>query len=108
MNDLIGDEEIELGIEKAAWRRNLAWHFNDGRTSFDAKIDDLEFWRRVEQGEPFAVGDRLRVHLRTSARRRSNGILKVERRIPLVIAVEHAKRSNQFDIFPDDESEAGS
>ncbi|HEY4049419.1 MAG TPA: hypothetical protein VGM27_21355 [Acidobacteriaceae bacterium] len=40
---LARDEEIDLGIEKAAWRRNLAWHFSDGRTSFDARIDDEGF-----------------------------------------------------------------
>ena len=99
LESLIGDEEIDLDIEKAAWRRNLAWHFNDGRTSFDARIDDDKFWKRVEQGEPFADGDRLRVHLRTTARRTPNGHLKVERRIPTVLGVEHARRNPQRDMF---------
>ncbi len=103
VNDLTSDEEVELGIEKAAWRRNLAWHLTDGKISFDARIDDPQFWRRVEQGEPFAVGDRLRVHLRTTARRRPNGTIKVERRIPLVIVVEHARRQ-QRDIFDIEDS----
>jgi hypothetical protein len=99
LESLIRDEEIDLDIEKAAWRRNLAWHFNDGRTSFDARIDDDTFWKRVEQGEPFADGDRLRVHLRTTARRTQNGHLKVERRIPTVFGVEHARRNTQRDMF---------
>lgn len=99
LESLTRDEEIELDIEKAAWRRNLAWHFNDGRTSFDARIDDDAFWKRVEQGEPFADGDRLRVHLRTTARRAPNGRLKVERRIPTVLGVEHARRNIQRDMF---------
>jgi hypothetical protein len=103
VSDLVGDEEIELGIEKAAWRRNLAWHLNDGQISFDARIDDAEFWKRVEQGEPFAVGDRMRVHLRTTARRKENGTLKIERRIPHVIEVEHAKRLRTLDMFENDE-----
>jgi hypothetical protein len=105
IENLTRDEEVDLDIEKAAWRRNLAWHFSDGRTSFDAKIDDEGFWNRVERGEPFADGDSLRVHLRTTARRTSNGILRVERRIPTVLRVEHARRNPQRDIF--DEQEGG-
>jgi hypothetical protein len=99
VESLVGDEEIDLHIEKAAWRRNLAWHFSDGSTSFDARIDDEAFWKRVEQGEPFADGDSLRVHLRTTARRTLNGVLKVERRIPTVLNVQHARRSSQREIF---------
>jgi hypothetical protein len=102
---LTTDEEIDLAIEKAALRRNLAWHFNDGRTSFDARIDDEQFWKRVEGGEPFADGDRLRVHLRTTARRTPNGVLKVERRIPTVLNVEHARRIIQRQIFDGDQSD---
>ncbi|MGC1781561.1 MAG: hypothetical protein WA708_03485 [Acidobacteriaceae bacterium] len=98
---LTRDEEVDLDIEKAAWRRSLAWHFSDGRTSFDAKIDDEKFWTRVEQGEPFADGDRLRVHLQTTARRTINGILKLERRIPTVLDVQHARRNVQEDLFKD-------
>jgi hypothetical protein len=102
LESLIGDEEIELGIEKAAWRRNLAWHFNDGKTSFDARIDDERFWKRLEEGEPFADGDRLRVHLRTTARRTANGLLRVERRIPTVLSVEHARRNSQRKLFDEE------
>jgi hypothetical protein len=102
IKSLTRDEEIDLDIEKAAWRRNLAWHFSDGRTSFDARIDDVNFWKRVEQGEPFADGDRLRVHLRTTARHTSNGILKVERRIPTVFNVVHARRNSQPNLFSGD------
>ena len=93
--DLTRDEEITLDIEKAAWRRNLAWHFSDGRTSFDAKIDDDDFWKRIGRGEAFADGDRLTVHLRTTARRTRHGTLKVQREIPKVIDVEHVKRRQQ-------------
>ena len=47
IQDLTKDEEIDLGIEKVAWRRNLAWHFSDGRTSFDARIEHEQFWNRM-------------------------------------------------------------
>jgi hypothetical protein len=104
LEDLTKDEEITLDIEKAAWRRNLAWHFNDGRTSFDAKIEDDNFWKRIGRGEAFADGDRLKVHLRTTARRTKFGTLKVQREIPEVLDTEHVKRRQQK-LFDDVESE---
>jgi hypothetical protein len=101
IQDLTKDEEIELRIEKVAWRRNLAWHFSDDRTSFDAKIDHEQFWKQIEAGEAFSDGDRLRVHLRTTARRRPNGTLTIERRIPTVINVQHV-RNRQPKLFDED------
>jgi len=89
---LTKNEERDLGIEKSAWRRSLAWHLRDGETSFDARIEDEAFWKRIEGGEAFADGDRLRVHLQTTARRTRFGTLKVERIIPEVIEVEHVRR----------------
>ena len=102
IEDLTKDEEIELDIEKCAWRRNLAWHFSDGRTSFDARIEDENFWRRIEGGEAFAEGDRLRIHLRTTAHRTAQGKLRVERVIPTVISIDHV-RSRQIKLFGDEE-----
>lgn len=91
-DSLTKDEEVDLDIEKAAWRRDLAWHFSDGKSSFDAKIKDESFWKQVDEGEPFSGGDRLRVHLSTTARRTRNGHLKLERTIPRVIEVDHVRR----------------
>jgi hypothetical protein len=101
IQDLTKDEEVELDIEKSAWRRDLAWHFSDGRTSFDARIQDEKFWKRIDDGEAFAEGDRLRVHLRTTAQRTTQGRLKVERSIPAVIEVDHV-RSRQAKILGDE------
>ncbi len=106
IEDLTKNEEIDLDIEKAAWRRNLAWHFSDGRTSFDAKIEDEQFWKSIEQGEAFADGDRLKVHLQTIAHRTRFGALKVERLIPTVIEVEHVRR-RQAKLFGDEAGGAG-
>jgi hypothetical protein len=102
IQDLTKDEEIDLGIEKVAWRRNLAWHFSDDRTSFDARIEDEQFWKRIEAGEAFSDGDRLRVHLRTTARRKPNGMITVERRIPTVINVLHV-RNRQSKLFNEEQ-----
>jgi hypothetical protein len=101
IEDLTQNEEITLGIEKAAWRRDLAWHFNNGEISFDAKITHDNFWKAVERGEAFAVGDRLKVHLQTTARRSRNVKLKVQRQIPEVLAVEHF-RGRQRPLFGDE------
>ncbi len=103
LEDVTRDEEIDLDIEKAAWRRNLAWHFSDGRTSFDAKIEDADFWKTIDQGEAFSEGDKLRVHLQTTARRTRRGALKVQRTIPKVFEVDHVRR-RQPKLF-DSESE---
>ena len=100
--DIINDEEVLLDIEKVAWRRDLAWHLNDGAISFDAKIKDDRFWRDVEGGAAFFDGDQMRVHLRTTARRTKQGTLKVERVIPEVIRVDHSRRL-QRGLFDDKE-----
>ncbi len=101
IEDLTKDEEIDLDIEKCAWRQDLAWHFRDKDVSFDAKIDDRKFWKRIDEGEAFAGGDRLRVHLQTTARRTPFGRVKVERVIPRVIDVTHI-RNRQTKLFEDD------
>jgi len=95
LQDTTRDEEIELDIEKTAWRRSLAWHFSDGQTSFDAKIEDDKFWEDIARGEAFAVGDRLRVHLQTTAHRDRDGRLRIQRVVPKVLNVEHARRQQQ-------------
>jgi hypothetical protein len=100
LEDLNIDAEIELDIEKAAWRRDLAWHFSDGATSFDAQIDDDDFWKDILSGEPFSAGDRMRVHLHTTAKKTTRGGLKVTRRISKVLAIEHV-RSRQNNLFRD-------
>jgi hypothetical protein len=99
IQDITRDEEVELDIEKTAWRRDLAWHFSNDGVRFDAKIKDDLFWKNIEQGEAFAVGDRLRVHLQTTVRRTANGVLKVQRVIPQVLGVDHVRRKqpNLFD-----------
>jgi hypothetical protein len=51
VKDLTRDEEVTLDIEKAAWRRDLAWHFSDAKISFDAKISHDKFWKPTELGE---------------------------------------------------------
>jgi len=71
------------------------------RVNTHSRIEDEDFWKRIDAGEAFAEGDRLRVHLRITASRTANGKLKVERTIPRVIEVEHV-RHNQPKLFEND------
>jgi hypothetical protein len=43
----------------------------------------------------FSDGDRLKVHLQTTAKRMPQGNLKVERRIPTVLDVEHVRHKKR-------------
>jgi hypothetical protein len=95
---LTTEDELLLDIEKIALKRTLSWHFFDGFTSFDARIDDDRFWARIEGGERFGDGDRLRVRLRTNARRLSDGRVQMERRIPEVLEIEHRYKRGR-DLF---------
>lgn len=101
LQDIIKDEEALLDIEKTAWRPDLAWHFRYGPSSFDAKIEDNQFWEKIQRGEAFSAGDRLRVHLRTTAHRTEDGRLRVQRVIPRVFEVEHERRK-QRKLFGDE------
>ena len=96
-------EEKVLDIEKAALVPHLSWHLSDGRSAFDARIQDPALWERVAKGERFGHGDRMRVELRTSFHRDSRGRLNLERSIPKVIDVEHATQP-QTRLFADEDS----
>jgi hypothetical protein len=90
LTEMSGEEEKVLDIQKAALVRHLSWHFSDAGSTFDAQIDDDALWVRVTRGEKFGYGDRMRVVLKTTAKRDSTGRLRVERTIPTVLEVEHA------------------
>jgi hypothetical protein len=102
MSDIMGEEERWLDIQKVALVRHLAWHFAGDGATFDAKIEDEKFWKRIENGERFGSGDRLQVRLRTSASRDRNGRLHVEYLITEVLDVGHYLHISQGDIFQND------
>ena len=101
LEEIVGQEEKTLDIQKAALVRHLAWHFSDAGYPFDAQIEDEKLWARVMEGERFGSGDRMRVVLKTTAKRDSTGRLRVERTIPEVLEVEHATKP-QRDFFDED------
>ncbi len=101
LEEIVGQEEKTLDIQKAALVRHLSWHFSDAGYPFDAQIEDEKLWARVMAGERFGSGDKMRVVLKTTAKRDSTGRLRLERTIPEVLEVEHAS-SPQKDMFSDD------
>jgi hypothetical protein len=102
MDEIVGSEEKWLDIQKVALVRHLAWHFAGDGATFDAKIEDEKLWKRVEGGERFGFGDRLRVVLRTAATRDRNGRLHVEYLITEVLDVEHHHHTSQPGFWADD------
>ena len=99
IDEIVGVEEKWLDIQKVALVRHLAWHFAADGATFDAKIEDEELWNKVEAGERFGAGDRLKVLLRTTASRDRNGRLHVEHLITEVQNVEHHRHTSQGDLW---------
>lgn len=101
LQNVLRDEDVDLGVEKAALRSDLEWHLNDGKSSFDASIVDPTFWKKVADGAAFASGDRMRARLIVTAVRQKSGGLKITRRIPTVHDVQRGReRYTQQNLFP--------
>lgn len=98
MAAVITDEDRTLDIEKVSFFPHLAWHLSDQGKAFDAKIDDLEFWKTVEEGDRFGMGDKLHVHLHTEAERDANGKLSTSRIITKVHYIQRAS-GEQIKLF---------
>jgi hypothetical protein len=101
LNEIEEVEERWLDIQKVALVRHLAWHFAGDGATFDAKITDDNLWKKVEEGDRFGAGDRLKVILHTTASRDRNGRLHVEHVITEVLEIEHHRRPVQKS-FDDD------
>lgn len=102
LQDKVEYEERWLDIQKVALVKHLAWHFSGDGQTFDAKIDDDTFWRKVDEGERYGSRDRLRVVLRTRATHDKNGKLHVDYLVTEVLQIEHHRLGVQQDFFPND------
>ena len=60
---------MTLIIEAPVFKDGNKWRFSDAQNSFYADILDKDFLLKVDQGEPFAKGDWLRVELRFTQER---------------------------------------
>ncbi len=102
IEDIVEIEEKWLDVQKVALVRHLAWHFASDTLTFDARIDDEKYWKKVDAGERFGAGDRLQVVLKTTASRDRNGRLHAEHRILEVLDIRHQRRPTQNGLFSAD------
>jgi len=72
--------QMTLIIEAPVFKDGNKWRFSDAQSSFYADILDKEFLVKVDQGEPFAKGDWLRVELRIT-QERAGGKITTERAV---------------------------
>lgn len=99
--DVVTDTEFELALEilSANFIEGNKWRFSDGSQKFAAAIEDPEFLKRVDDGEPFSKGDSL-VVLMGFLQEKVKGRLRTTRTIRHVIS--HDKPGENASLFSDD------
>ncbi|HPA44501.1 MAG TPA: hypothetical protein PLG59_01865 [bacterium] len=84
-------------VISASFDEKYIWRFSDGQSSFNAKIVDQEFWKKIDAGgESFSKGDALTVELQSKQIRR-NRKLTIENEIIRVI--DHVRGYEQGSLF---------
>lgn len=86
--------DVHLTILNAAFQPGNKWRFTEGGSPFFATILDAAFNARIEEGEPFAKDDRLRVRLRETQYEDDSG-LHIETDIIEVFEHTRAGRGTQ-------------
>lgn len=101
----LGETEATLLVEIAAiaFTEGHKWKLTDGDANFFARIADEGFISRIDAGEPFRKGDRLRVVLRIEQAARGDE-LHTEREVIRVI--EHIPAGEQLTLAPPDDAQA--
>lgn len=94
----VTDNEFDyaLTIEAAAFKDGHKWRFSDGGASFFAEIVDTDFLARVDQGEPFAKGDALRVRMRLEQSRQGQELTTIR---TIVKVFDHLKKHQHGKLF---------
>lgn len=93
--DQLTEQEFDqvLEIITPQFKENNMWRFSDGERQFHAPILDAEFLERVDAGEPFRKGDRLRARVQL-IQFDEGGKLRTERRV--VEVFEHRQAGQQL------------
>lgn len=95
IEDTVSTQAMILSIVGIVFDEEQKWRFTDGDTKFWAKIDDVDFWRRVESGElSFSKGDKLRCEITIRQHVEPDGKITVSRTINRVS--EHIKIGKQI------------
>ncbi len=79
-------ENFLLVIETIAFEKTAGWRFSDGDSSFNASLEDEAFLTRIEQGEPFKRGDRLKVNMIVEQTQKEKNIITKRK---IVKVLEH-------------------
>ena len=94
--DIVSSMEMEqvLSVYQLTLAGNYVWRFNDGDTTFTAKMADVAFAERVALEGDLTVRDQLRVRIRYVQKRGQDGNLKMERTVLRVL--EHIRPPEQL------------
>ena len=55
--------DVDLEVVSPTFKDNNKWRLSDGDTTYSATIEDKVFLKRIDEGERFSKGDRLRGHM---------------------------------------------
>ena len=98
--ELVQELEMRLKIVGIVFDEKQKWRFSDGDVTFWAKIEDDDFWQKIESGElAFRKGDRLRVHCRIVQKSDALGNFSAERTITKVIEIIPKPTQIKLDLF---------
>lgn len=85
-----------LQLVRLSFKREHKWGFSDGSRSFNARLEDSDFWSRIDAGEiSFSEGDQMHVRLRTRTFSTDSG-LKSDHIIEKVIEYIPRKQPEQL------------
>lgn len=87
---------MQLSVEAAVFKDGNKWRFSDGGSSYFANISDRDFLSKVNEGEPFAKGDILKVEM-VVLQSSVGGRINTERIITRVL--EHRSRPVQGNLL---------
>lgn len=96
------EQEMLVRIKSLTFEKDQKWRFTDGENTFWAKIEDKDFLSKVEDGQPFADGDMLRIRYYTKQKIK-NGNLSTEYVITKVLEIK--KRMEQIPLNFDSKNE---
>jgi hypothetical protein len=92
------ETEMALSITTLSFQEKNKWRLSDGQSTFYAAIEDENFLKRIDAGEPFAKGDILRCRVRIR-QWRTDGSLRAEYTVTQVL--QHIPRTQVLPLpFP--------
>jgi hypothetical protein len=88
--------EAELEIVSMSFDPNSKWEFRNYRDTFSAEINCSEFQKKIENGEEFKKGDKLKTILQTEYYRTQQQIRKKR---TIIQVIDHIKPARQSELL---------